>query len=270
MGSSKSPAPQFAPGQEEAFRRAIGLVGQATGDPRRFQPGFGMDLSVAPDISELAARSAVMRTYGGQGFRDIQEGIGDLAMTGGFEDSTDVLRAIKEREFDVGSARIKEQLGSQAGTMFTQALPYELGRFRADLGERLAREAVGLREAALNRRLQASALFPQVAGAAAEQLRGAGANIRGIREANLQRRYQDILLRRFQLPFQGAGTLTGAAGAPQYYQPTYGPGPAAGALSGALSGAGLAGTLMSAGAINSWNPWGWAMLGGGALLGAMS
>lgn len=44
---------------------------------------------------------------------------------------------------------------------------------------------------------------------------------------------------------------------------------ALGALGGAATGAGIAGGLMSAGAINAWNPWGWALMGGGALLGAM-
>lgn len=44
---------------------------------------------------------------------------------------------------------------------------------------------------------------------------------------------------------------------------------AAGALGGAAAGAGLASGLMSAGAINSWNPWGWGLMAAGGLLGAM-
>lgn len=43
----------------------------------------------------------------------------------------------------------------------------------------------------------------------------------------------------------------------------------AGALGGAATGAGLASGLMSAGAINSWNPWGWGLMAAGGLLGAM-
>ena len=43
---------------------------------------------------------------------------------------------------------------------------------------------------------------------------------------------------------------------------------AAGALGGAAAGAGIGAGLMSAGAMNAWNPWGWALMGGGALLGS--
>lgn len=44
---------------------------------------------------------------------------------------------------------------------------------------------------------------------------------------------------------------------------------AAGALGGAAAGAGIASGLMSAGAVNSWNPWGWGLMAAGGLLGAM-
>jgi hypothetical protein len=57
------------------------------------------------------------------------------------------------------------------------------------------------------------------------------------------------------------GTTTGTT-------PTY-RNRAAGALGGAATGAGLASGLMSAGAINSWNPWGWGLMAAGGLLGAM-
>lgn len=42
-----------------------------------------------------------------------------------------------------------------------------------------------------------------------------------------------------------------------------------GAAGGALGGAGLASSLVGAGAMNSWNPWGWGMMGAGALLGGL-
>lgn len=41
-----------------------------------------------------------------------------------------------------------------------------------------------------------------------------------------------------------------------------------GAIGGAATGAGIASGLMSAGAINSWNPWGWGLMAAGGLLGA--
>ena len=47
-----------------------------------------------------------------------------------------------------------------------------------------------------------------------------------------------------------------------------GSGGVAGALGGAATGAGIAGGLVAAGAVNSWNPVGWAMMGVGALIGS--
>lgn len=66
--------------------------------------------------------------------------------------------------------------------------------------------------------------------------------------------------------------LISSAGNPGGTRETSSPGPstASGALGGAAAGAGLASSLSSAGAINSWNPWGWALMGGGALLGGAS
>jgi hypothetical protein len=68
-----------------------------------------------------------------------------------------------------------------------------------------------------------------------------------------------------------SGILSGAGGLGGTTT-SQGPGsnPMLGAAGGALGGAGLASMLSSAGALNSWNPWGWAMMGGGALLGAMA
>lgn len=43
-----------------------------------------------------------------------------------------------------------------------------------------------------------------------------------------------------------------------------------GALGGAATGAGIASTLMASGAINAWNPYGWAAMAGGAALGAFA
>lgn len=45
-------------------------------------------------------------------------------------------------------------------------------------------------------------------------------------------------------------------------------GGAAGAFGGAAAGAGLASALVAGGAVNSWNPVGWGMMGAGALLGS--
>lgn len=61
------------------------------------------------------------------------------------------------------------------------------------------------------------------------------------------------------------------SGSPGGTQASTGPGsstsPLVGTLGGAAAGAGLGAGLMQAGAMNSWNPWGWALMAGGALAG---
>ena len=272
MGASESAAPKMPKEQREAFETATRYISNAMNAGMLGTPGFGMDLNVAPDIAETSARAALMRTYGGRGFRDIQQSIGDMALTGGYQDASDLLTSMRSREWERGAADIQERLGSQAGTMFTQALPAELGRYRAELGDKYGRIGLGLRERAMNRQLQAAQLFPQVTGAAASQLGSIGAQLRGVREANLNRRYQDVLTRRYQLPFQAAQSLTGAAGSAQYYQPTYGPGAMAGGLQGGLMGLSALGAMEGLGGglgAFAGGPYAWALPAGAALLGAL-
>lgn len=69
--------------------------------------------------------------------------------------------------------------------------------------------------------------------------------------------YQNLI--QGQYGMTGSTTGSGAKGSP-----------VAGALGGAATGAGLAGLLMSTGAINGWNPYGWVALAAGGLLGALS
>jgi len=87
--------------------------------------------------------------------------------------------------------------------------------------------------------------------------------------------YQNTYLNPQQWPLRGLSAMESAVSGIPYGTtsgmtvPNYS-NPVGGALGGAAAGAGLASALTSAGAMNSWNPWGWGMMGAGALLGYMS
>lgn len=103
------------------------------------------------------------------------------------------------------------------------------------------------------------------------------ANVGAARESLAQEKIQDQINRwnyEQNLPYQKLGQYAGLvqSGNPGMSGTSTAPGTyrnrTAGALGGAATGAALGAGLMQAGAMNAWNPWGWGMMAGGALLGS--
>lgn len=252
MGGSGNPSPMPKPLGEYYASIIQPLLKQMSASIGSAGPGFGLNLNISPDVAEIAAQSAAMRTAGAADtLGTTLEQIGTLS---GVADTSRVFGDIWNRQFDEGSAAILERFGTN-----TSAGALGVGRFGAQLGEQRALQELGYKERAFDRAINAALARGNLGGLVTQQLLGAGGALRGVTESNLNRTYQDIITRGYGLPLGIVNAATGAGSQQQYWQPTYGPSPWAGALGGAASGA------MTGMAFGS--PWLGALVGG--LLGAV-
>jgi hypothetical protein len=238
------------------------LIGRTGGlDKLLEEPGFGMDLTVDPSAGELEAAESALRTFGKDSrFSAILSSLGDIAV-GTDQDFDTALRAVQRREFERGSADIRENLGN-IGSAFSEGVARGISDYRAQLGEKLAVDSFNLRNQDRFSRINAAQAYTGVAGAGFGELLRTGGVLRGIEEANLNRVYQDILTRKVQIPLAFAQAAFGGSSSVQLWQPTYGP---SGAASGAAAGATIGGAAAGAEAGGLSGPWG-ALIG--ALVGA--
>lgn len=222
--------------------------------------GFGMfDLDIDPAQAELMAMEYAQR-YAGDA--DVDARLRSIILGRGDADYDAVLRPIEARERERLGADIREQVGSRAGSMFNRGLLQEVSTAFTDLAERGQLMRLQARERALDRSLNASQVLDSRNRFNISALLESGGRLRGIEEANLNRMYQDYIMRKFQMPLEIAKTQAGVASNAQLYQPTYGPSKMAGFLGGAASGAAI-GTSISPG-------WGTAIGAvGGGIIGAM-
>lgn len=222
-------------------------------------PGFGLNLNIDPTAADYAAQAATMRTFGGEGWNTIEDALGGLARHGGYQDVEATYQPLMRRKMDEMSAQIREQFG-QFGAVNSTGAAQAIGRAGTELTQNMMVEMLGAKERAMGRQLQAAGLMGQLGATRAQALMGVGANMRGIAQGNLDRAYQDIMLRKYQMPLGLAqAALTGTGQIP-YYQQAYGPSGMANMLGMMAAGASIG---------SAFGPWGAGIgAGAGTLLGA--
>lgn len=252
--------PIYFDGKEVGQKKV--LVGRTGGLKQLLeQPGFGLDLNIEASQGELQAAESALRSFGMDSrFGNILQNLGDIAV-GTDQDYDTALRAVQAREFERGSADIRENLGSIGGA-FSEGVVRGISDYRAQLGEKLAVDSFQLRNADRAMRIGAAQAYTGVGSQGIGELLRTGGILRGIDEANLNRAYQDIITRRASIPISFAQAAFGGASGMQLWQPTYGPGgAAAGAQVGGMIGGAAAGA--TEGGVSG--PWGAVI---GALIGA--